>query len=94
MTGFDKLSSADRPVEARKAPPTRPSTAGEALRAELARRMAPLMSLCDGVKESSARLLLQGGCLDLLIGLEEVIEAFGLDGQHPRAGRGEEEVTV
>jgi hypothetical protein len=83
MTCSEKLPALDPPSSGRGAAEGGPQrgafTAGRALRNELLNKLTPVLELSDSIKDSGTRLMIQASCLDALISLEEIIEAFELD---------------
>lgn len=54
-------------------------SAGQALRSDLIRFIAPILSGSEAIADSATRLNIQANCLDMLIALQEVIESYDLD---------------
>lgn len=52
---------------------------GSILRNKIISNISNILSECDSDPDSIRRLAIQGNCLELLAGLEEMIEDLGLD---------------
>ena len=54
-------------------------SAGEELRHEVLQKITPILRETEEIGDSQKRLAIQACCLDVVTGLEEVIERFRLD---------------
>ena len=73
MQDFTAADNKDR------AKPHRGHSAGGALRHEILNKITPILAECNVIGESGIGLLIQAYCLDVVTGLEDVIQAYGLD---------------
>ena len=61
------------------------NNAAQSLRSEIFAKISNILEESNSIADSTTRLAIQSACLDLVVGIEEVIDGYSLDDSSQQA---------